>query len=196
MRTGFIRGIGLGALVVAAATVSSSPAIASGSYRLAKGSKCRSGYVRQVRTVKKQRSTWCVQQQLPTDTRLDTFAGDPYGGVTYWTLSGGIYHRNAADRGGGTELKGQPITYTIKDGTSGKVLGSFVGTSNFEGTCSIASSWDATGTVDTLVGEADPPYAACPLSPVTLPAADVAGITGRFGGTAKYAPSSSFEAAI
>lgn len=190
MSTGFIRGGALGALVVAAATmVGPSVALGSGSYRLAKGKKCRTGYVRQVR---KHRARCLVL----TDTRLDTSGGIPSGSTTYWTLSGGLYYGPRADRGAGTELKGQRVTYTIKDDTTDKVLGSFVGTSNFEATCTIASTLDASGTVETLMGEADPPYAACPLPPVSLPAADEAGITGRFRGTAKYAPSVSFEAAI
>jgi len=44
--------------------------------------------------------------------------------------------------------------------------------------------------------QADPPYAGCAMPPVTLPAADEVGITGRFAGTSTYAPSVRFEAAI
>jgi hypothetical protein len=189
MRTVVVRGAVWCVLMLVVAAVGPSVALGSGSYRLKKGGKCRSGYVRQVR----KRGVWC---RVLTDTRLDTNAGVPSGYTTYWTLSGGIYYGPRADRGAGTELKGRRITYTVKDDTTGKVLGSFVGTSNFEATCTIASTLDSSGTAETLMGQADPPYAGCALSPVTLPAADEAGITGRFAGTSTYAPSVSFEAAV
>lgn len=183
------RGAVWGALVLVVAGVGPSVAFGSGSYGLKKGGKCRSGYVRQVR----KHRAWCL---VLTDTRLVTYAGVPDGGTTDWTLSGGIYYGPRADRGAGIELKGRPITYTVKDDTTGKILGSFGGTSNAEATCSITSTLDSSGTTVTLMGQAEPPLPGCALPPVTLPAADEAGITGRFIGTSTYGPSVSFEAAI
>jgi hypothetical protein len=166
----------------------------SGSYRLAKGAKqCRNGYVRQIRKVGKHRQVWCM---VLTETRLDTTT-DPLllSSGMVWTVSGGIFY-GPGNGGAGKELRGQRITYTIKDETTRKTLGSFVGTSNSEAKCTIVSTMDASGTIETLAGQAVLGSAACLLSPVSLPAADLAGITGRFAGTSKYAGSVSFEVAI
>jgi hypothetical protein len=197
MRRGFVWG----ALILVTTAVGPAVALGSGQparYRLTKGTKCRSSYVRQIRRVNKQRQVWCIRARVPTDTRVDTIGLGPLldSPGTYWAVSGGIFYGRGADRGAGIELRGRPITYTIRDDTTLETLGSFVAPSNFEATCTIVSTLDPSGTVTTLTGQAVAPYAGCPLSPVSLPAADEADITGRFGGTSKYGPSVSFEARI
>jgi hypothetical protein len=163
------------------------------SYRLKKG-KCRNGYLHQYRRVNGRRQAWCVYARPPTATHVTTIGPNPPG--VYFILSGGIYYGRGYDMGGGTELRGQPITYTVKDDTTQKRLGSFRLPSNADASCTIVNSLSVDGMTTTIMGQAVGPWPACPLAPVTMPAGDIPGITGIFAGNAAYGPSRSSEAGI
>jgi hypothetical protein len=193
------------AVVAAVALLAAVPteAVATGhpSYQLKKSSaRCRTGYVRQVRHVKKRqhgktvtvREVWCVYKapsRTATNTDVDANATNT-GTETDILVSGWIWY-GSPNFGPpeSVELKGQPITYTISDATTGKFLGSFVGTSNSAAYCSVVETMNAQGTIETFTGQALPPTSACALSPISMPAADSAEFTGSFAGTKTFASS-------
>ena len=194
-------------LGAAVATVAAMPAVAVAagphpSYELKKPSaRCRTGYARQVRHVKKRehgktvrvRQVWCVYKSSPsaaTTTPTSTFVNatlESNQSMTWLDVTGSIYY------GSGTQLVGQPITYTITDATTGQAVGSFTGTSNAYATCTVVYSLNSQDTVQTFTGEAVSPYSACTLGQVSLPAADTPVFSGSFAGNATYAPSVSAQ---
>jgi hypothetical protein len=192
----------IGLIAILLATAGGSRAAAPHrSYRLRTGAKCRHGYVRQVRHVKQHRrgktvrvrEVWCVHKPpTPTSVSLsaafNTTYNYPY--YTYYDVSAGIYYD--IDH----ELKGPQLTYTITDATTGHAVGSFVGTSNLAATCTVVASVNAQDTVQTLAGQAVPPYSGCALSSVSLPAADEAVLTASYAGSSTYARSVSAQEAF
>jgi hypothetical protein len=89
------------------------------------------------------------------------------------------------------ELRGEPITVTIGDATTGHAIGSFAATSNFYAGCTIALIVEQGRS--TFYGSGVPPYAACPLGRVSMPGGDLATIAASFAGNATYAASHSKE---
>jgi hypothetical protein len=108
--------------------------------------------------------------------------------MTWLDVSGSIYYGN------GTQLVGQPITYTITDGTTGQTIGTFSGTSNVYAACTVVETLNYPQNItETFTGQAVAPYSGCALGSVSLPAADTPLFSGAFGGTSTYAPSVSMQ---
>jgi hypothetical protein len=89
------------------------------------------------------------------------------------------------------ELRGEPITITIGDATTGHTVGSFTATSNFYAGCTITLIVEHGRT--TFYGNGVPPYAACALGRVSMSAGDLATLVASFAGNATYAASHSKE---
>ena len=109
-----------------------------------------------------------------TSTSVSAISESDDQGV-YALLSASVYE-------GSTAVNGLPVTFTITDGTTGQDAGTFAGTSNGLASCTIRYSLDETAETQTWSGDAVAPYAACALTSVTLPAADVPEITASYGG--------------
>jgi hypothetical protein len=192
------------AILLATAGGSQEAALHHPSYQIKAGANCRTDYVRQVRHVKKHkhgktvrvRQVWCVYKApntppapalTPTSTGVNAnFESNLT--MTWLDVSGSIYY------GSGTQLVGQPITYTITDGTTGQTIGTFSGTSNAYATCTVVATLNyPQDTTETFTGQAVAPYSGCALGSVSLPAADTPLFSGAFGGTSTYAPSVSMQ---
>jgi hypothetical protein len=179
-----------GSLVLAALAL---PAVASASAKQyvlkhPKREHCKAHYVKKVEHGK----TWCVYKALtPTSTEVTASIQGGLGQPLYLAVSGTIW---PGKYGGGTQLVGLPISYTIKDATTGQTVGTFMGLSNLYATCTVVYTVERG--VWTFTGQAVPPYSACAVSTVTMPAADVPAFTGSFAGNSTYAPSVSAQQAF
>lgn len=121
-------------------------------------------------------------QRRPTSTNVNVDQETSLSGTqTYAVLSVSV-------DAGATQVRGLPITFTVSDGTTGRRLATFSGTSNLLKFCTIVYSLNGADTM-TFSGRAVAPYAACSLGSVSVPAADAAVITAKFAGNAKLAPS-------
>jgi hypothetical protein len=174
---------------------------------------CKRHYVRAIKRVKvrrhgkrvRVRQVWCVYKgsiRAPAES-LGPTTPPPPGLIPTYTVvsgsglqgtapqhlnvSGSIYYGRPLP-GQLKELTGQPITSTIKDGTTGQLMGSFV-LSSGPGSCSVA--YRVEGGMQVLNGEAVPPYPACALGTITAPAGHTVVFSGSFAGNATYAPSMS-----
>jgi hypothetical protein len=188
---------------------------APGSYRL-KGKKCRAGYVRQVRHVKRHRQIWCIRPKStrhkpatqptppptltptpappPTPTATPTFTivttleggGFGTGQPAYKTVSASV---NTFASGPGSGVAGVPVTITLADHVTGQALATFA-VNSFGGSCAIVK--EITGSNWVLKGEAVASYPGCPIGTITSPAnGDYIEIMGSFAGNAQYAASTS-----
>lgn len=212
----------IAAVAMTFATVGSAAIASTGParYQPRNGARCRPGYTRQIKRVIEHqhgkrivvKQVWCVRKPapvpppvptptapaptppspMPTSTFANanfesTFAAPPY--QSWFDVSGSIFY------GSGTELKGQPITFTITDATTGQTVATFPGTSNGYATCTIA--YTANNQTQTFSGQAVAPYQACALpGTVAVPASDVAVLSASFAGNSTFAPSSSTQTAL
>ena len=111
------------------------------------------------------------------------------GSTVWFYMSGSIFY------GAGSQLVGQPLTYTVTDATTGHQVATFSGTSNGYALCTVVYSINyPQDTLQTYTGEAVPPYPACSVGTFSIPGADVAVVTASFAGNATYAPSTSSQA--
>lgn len=200
-------------ILLALATAVSFPAsaLAAAHYFPKPHQHCRAHYVRRTLNVREHKhgktvivkraecvhvapttSTPTTPAPIPTSTFVNaSFATSEYPTpFSYLLVTGSILSRN------GTQLVGQPITYTITDATTGQPIGSFTGLSNAYASCSVVLTLNSTDTVQTFTGQAVAPYSACGLGSVSMPAADTAVFAGSFAGNSTYSPSASSQEAF
>jgi hypothetical protein len=205
---------------VAAASATSGHA----SYRLTHaGQKCRAGYIRTVRHVKKiergkavtVREVWCfyrfhlIRTTVGVST-LEHLPGKKLVGPReepkevstpgYWEVYAPLWRGPPGQaHGQADELRGLPITLTIFDKTANQAVASFTARASFQKPCALAFKVENGNVVFFGEAQEDHPlsgvrhYEACSLVPVTMPARDVPWISASFAGNSTYAASKSKE---
>jgi hypothetical protein len=181
------------------------PAVASAStekqyiLRHPKHEHCKAHYVKKVERVKRKANrktvkvteTVCVYVKpsgpkpaptlTPTVTTVYAFSED----------NGFHVYVRGTVSAGGMGLVGVPITYTIRDFTTGQPAGSFTGPSDTHEACSIVYTTQGVGGVQTFTGESlYPDFVGCPLAaPISIPPLHLVELIGSFAGRSTYAPS-------
>jgi len=115
---------------------------------------------------------------------------------TYYLLGAGLYDNPTG--AGPVAIVGEPVTFSIIDGTTGQTVATFSGTSsgsNGSSDCTIMASLNTpTDTAVTFTAEAVAPYAPCALgSAVSVPVTDTPLLGVSFAGNSAYAASVSAQ---
>jgi hypothetical protein len=106
------------------------------------------------------------------------------GTSVYYVLSASLYSDATA-----AAIPGQPVTFSLIDGSTGQTVATFAGTSDATAGCSIVASLTGDGSSVTYTGQAASSYAACSLGSATVPVNDSPLIGVAFAGNSTYAAS-------
>ena len=192
----------------AAAAVPVSAATAHPSYTPTRSEKCRAGYTRQVRHVRRRkhgktvtiRHVSCVYSSGPVPTSVGlgvvgyaVLPGNPFALPKYFQALVLVTRRSETGQG----FRDLPVTLTIFDRTANQPVASFTKLSG-PGECAVQFKVEADqlaffGAVEEIGGRH---LEACSLAPVTMPAAHVPVVSASFAGSSSLAPSRSGQEAI
>jgi hypothetical protein len=155
--------------------------------------RCKAHYVRSLKAArvhgKLVRQVWCVYKSSLDPTSISVSVGT-YGGADtglppFLAISADIW--SSRHVGSGSELRGLPVLYTVKDMTTNQTIGSFRGLSNMYASCTVVKQLE--GPTWIYRGESVGGFPACSVAEIRLPATHVAAVYGSFRGDAASAPS-------
>jgi hypothetical protein len=106
------------------------------------------------------------------------------GTSVYYVLSASLYSDATA-----AAIPGQPVTFSLIDGSTGQTVATFAGTSDATAGCTIVASLTGSGSSVTYTGAAVSTYAACSLGSATVPVNDSPLIGVAFAGNSTYSAS-------
>jgi hypothetical protein len=133
-------------IAVAASLICGSVAVAATlphSYRLKPGSKCRSGYVRNIRVKNRRKQVWCVEKPRIATT-IHVLSSPDYTGGPGYNWSDSVSAEVAYDHDNNT-LDGVPLRFAVVNDVTGKKVATFSGVANIYTSCSIVASLDSAG---------------------------------------------------